>query len=267
MPDAPPLTTTNLSDRLSGFRIDGKVALVTGGASGIGFATASLFAEAGAYVFILDRDAAAAGTAAVKIGDRAAARALDVTDEPAVVRVFAEIDGAAGGIDILVNNAGTAIRRPAVEQTLEEWNEVLTVNMTGAFLAARTAARHMLARRRGGAIVATASIMGLSGGGLYPNISYQATKGAIVNMTRALAVEWAKHAIRVNAVAPTYVRTSFIAPLLAQPELVAAIERMTPLGRLAEPDEVAAAILFLASPAAAMITGHTLPVDGGFLAQ
>jgi NAD(P)-dependent dehydrogenase (short-subunit alcohol dehydrogenase family) len=86
-------------------------------------------------------------------------------------------------------------------------------------------------------------------------------------MTRALAVEWAKHAIRVNAVAPTYVRTSFIAPLLAQPELVAAIERMTPLGRLAEPDEVAAAILFLASPAAAMITGHTLPVDGGFLAQ
>jgi 2-deoxy-D-gluconate 3-dehydrogenase len=109
--------------------------------------------------------------------------------------------------------------------------------------------------------------MGLSGGGLYPNISYQTTKGAIVNMTRALAVEWAPHQIRVNAVAPTYVRTRFIAPLLAQPELVAKIEAMTPLGRLAEPEEVAAAILFLASPAAAMITGHTLPVDGGFLAQ
>jgi NAD(P)-dependent dehydrogenase (short-subunit alcohol dehydrogenase family) len=252
---------------LASFRVDGKVALITGGASGIGFATASLFAQAGARIFVLDRDAAAAEAAAAKIGGNAAARALDVADEASIVRVFAEIDTAAGAIDILVNNAGTAIRRPAVEQTLDEWNRVLAVNMTGVFLAARTAARHMLAHGEGGAIVATASIMGLSGGGLYPNISYQATKGAIVNMTRALAVEWAKHNIRVNAVAPTYVRTPFIAPLLAQPELVAAIERMTPLGRMAEPEEVASAILFLASPAAAMITGHTLPVDGGFLAQ
>lgn len=266
MPDTPTTATTGTA-ALAKFRIDGKVTLITGGASGIGFATASLFTQAGARVFLLDRDAAAAEAAAARIGGDAAARALDVADEAAIVRVFAEIDSLAGGIDILVNNAGTAIRRPAVEQTLDEWNRVLAVNMTGAFLAARTAARHMLAHRHGGAIVATASIMGLSGGGLYPNISYQATKGAIVNMTRALAVEWAKHAIRVNAVAPTYVRTPFIAPLLAQPELVAAIEGMTPLGRMAEPDEVASAILFLASPAAAMITGHTLPVDGGFLAQ
>ena len=109
--------------------------------------------------------------------------------------------------------------------------------------------------------------MGLSGGGLYPNISYQTTKGAVVNMTRALAVEWAPHGIRVNAVAPTYVRTPFIAPILEKPELVERIKAMTPLGRLAEPEEVAASILFLASNAAAMITGHTLPVDGGFLAQ
>jgi NAD(P)-dependent dehydrogenase (short-subunit alcohol dehydrogenase family) len=115
--------------------------------------------------------------------------------------------------------------------------------------------------------VNTASIMGLSGGGLYPNISYQATKGAVVNMTRALAVEWAKQGIRVNAVAPTWVRTGFIGALMDQPDLMAEINRVTPLGRLAEPEEVAAAILFLASPAASMITGHTLPVDGGFLAQ
>jgi NAD(P)-dependent dehydrogenase (short-subunit alcohol dehydrogenase family) len=120
---------------------------------------------------------------------------------------------------------------------------------------------------RGGSIVNTASIMGLSGGGLYPNISYQTTKGALINMTRALAVEWATHGIRVNAVAPTYVRTKFIQSLLDQPELVAKIEAMTPMRRLAEPEEVADAILFLASPAAAMVTGHTLPVDGGFLAQ
>jgi NAD(P)-dependent dehydrogenase (short-subunit alcohol dehydrogenase family) len=143
----------------------------------------------------------------------------------------------------------------------------VAVNMTGVFLCARTAARYMIAAGKGGAIVGTGSIMGMSGGGLYPNVSYQTTKGALVNMTRALAVEWAPHGIRVNAVAPTYVRTRFIAPLLADPELMARIEAMTPLRRLAEPEEVAAAILFLASPAASMITGHTLPVDGGFLAQ
>ncbi|MGH7106637.1 MAG: SDR family NAD(P)-dependent oxidoreductase [Acetobacteraceae bacterium] len=261
------IATARLEGRLSSFRIDGMTALVTGGASGIGFATASLFAEAGARVFILDRDAGSAERAAAKIGGGTFARGLDVTDEGAITSVLAGIDAEANGIDILVNNAGAAIRRPAVEQTIEEWNFVLAVNMTGAFLMARTAARHMLARGRPGAIIATASIMGLSGGGLYPNISYQATKGALVNMTRALAVEWAKDGIRVNAVAPTYVRTPFIAPLLAEPELVAAIERMTPLGRMAEPEEVAAAILFLASPAAGMITGHTLPIDGGFLAQ
>jgi NAD(P)-dependent dehydrogenase (short-subunit alcohol dehydrogenase family) len=170
-------------------------------------------------------------------------------------------------VDILINNAGIAIRRPAVELSLADWERVVSVNMTGVFLCARAAARRMIASGRGGAIVNTASIMGLSGGGLYPNISYQATKGAIVNMTRALAIEWASHRIRVNAVAPTYVRTPLIAPILEQPELVHKIEAMTPLGRLAEPEEVAAAILFLASPAASMITGHTLPVDGGFLAQ
>jgi NAD(P)-dependent dehydrogenase (short-subunit alcohol dehydrogenase family) len=138
--------------------------------------------------------------------------------------------------------------------------------MTGVFLCARAAARIMLAAGSG-AIVNTASIMGLSGGGLYPNISYQATKGAVVNMTRALAVEWARGGVRVNAVAPTWVRTPFIGPLMERPDLLAEIARVTPMGRLAEPEEVAAAILFLASPAASMITGHTLPVDGGFLAQ
>ena len=139
--------------------------------------------------------------------------------------------------------------------------------MTGAFLCARVAVQPMIAAGVGGAIVNVASIMGLSGGGLYPNVSYQATKGAIVNMTRALAVEWAPQGVRVNAVAPTYVRTELIEPILKDAELVARIEAMTPLRRLAEPGDVAAAIAFLVSPAAAMITGHVLAVDGGFLAQ
>ena len=112
-----------------------------------------------------------------------------------------------------------------------------------------------------------ASIMGLSGGGLYPNISYQATKGAVVNLTRALAVEWAPFGVRVNAVAPTWVRTDFIKPLTDNPELLARMNAMTPLGRIAEIDEVVGGIVYLASPAAAMVTGHTLAIDGGFLAQ
>jgi NAD(P)-dependent dehydrogenase (short-subunit alcohol dehydrogenase family) len=120
---------------------------------------------------------------------------------------------------------------------------------------------------RGGAIVNMASIMGLSGGGLYPNISYQASKGAVVNMTRALAVEWAPRGIRVNGIAPTWVRTEFIRPILDDASLIERIHAMTPLGRLAEPSDIAAAAIYLASPAARMVTGHILAVDGGFLAQ
>lgn len=252
------------------FQLDGLSAIVTGGGSGIGKATAELLARAGAHVTVADRDAESAAEVATGItvsGGRAFSVSADITDEPAVEALFRETAQREGRIDILVNNAGLAIRRPAVELAAKDWDSVVAVNMTGVFLCARAAARHMIAAGRGGAIVNTASIMGLSGGGLYPNISYQTTKGAVVNMTRALAVEWAPHGIRVNAVAPTYVRTPFIAPILEKPELVERIKAMTPLGRLAEPEEVAASILFLASRAAAMITGHTLPVDGGFLAQ
>lgn len=252
------------------FRLDGKVAVVTGGAHGIGEATCAALAEAGASLVIVDLEEAAAEALVARItaaSGSAVAIPADVAEEDGVRRLFRRVERRVGPVDILVNNAGTAIRKPAVQLPLEDWEQVVRVNMTGVFLCSRAAARQMIEAGRGGAIVSTSSIMGLSGGGLYPNVSYQTTKGAIVNMTRALAVEWAAHGIRVNAVAPTYVRTRFIAPILADPKLVERIEAMTPLGRLAEPQEVAAAILFLASPAAAMITGHTLPVDGGFLAQ
>ncbi len=240
---------------------DARVA-VTGAASGIGLATARLLAAMGARPILLDRDGAAAAAAAEGL-EGAEGRDLDVTDEAAVATCFAAL----GPLEGLVNCAGIAIRRPAVEHAVADWDRVQAVNVTGSFLCARAAARGMIEAGRPGAIVNTASIMGMSGGGLYPNVSYQTSKGAVVNMTRALAVEWAPHRIRVNAVAPTYVRTPFIKALLEQPDLVARIEAMTPLGRLAEPEEVAQAIVFLVSPAAAMITGHTLPVDGGFLAQ
>jgi NAD(P)-dependent dehydrogenase (short-subunit alcohol dehydrogenase family) len=246
-----------VTDPLADFRLDGDVAVVTGGASGIGRVVAHAFAAVGATVAIFDV-AGAAGANAHKV---------DVADEAQVKAAFAEVVARHGRVDVLFNNAGIAVREPTTELTLENWNKVVEVNMTGVFLCAREAARHMLAAGRGGRIVNTASIMGLSGGGLYPNISYQATKGAVVNMTRALAVEWARHGIRVNAIAPTWVRTPLTRAITENPDLVRRIEQLTPMGRFAEPEEIVGAVLFLASRASAMVTGHVLAVDGGFLAQ
>jgi|SRR6185437_103169 NAD(P)-dependent dehydrogenase (short-subunit alcohol dehydrogenase family) len=253
---------------LARFLLTGQCAVVTGGGSGIGRATALLLAEAGARVAVLDRTSEGATAVAAEIiaaGGVASSHAADVSDEAALEAAFEAVVAAHGRIDILVNNAGIAVRKPATELALEEWNRVISVNMTGMFLAARLAARHMLAGGRPGAIVNTASIMGLSGG-LYPNVAYQTSKGGVVNMTRALALEWAPQ-IRVNAVAPTFVNTKLIAGLMGNPQTVAAIEAATPNGRIAEPEEIASAILFLAGPAAAMITGVILPVDGGYLAR
>jgi NAD(P)-dependent dehydrogenase (short-subunit alcohol dehydrogenase family) len=253
----------------SKWRLDGEVALVTGGAGGIGRAICAALAAAGADVVVADQSLERAEQAVAELAatsPRAKARELDVTDETAVEFVFADVARSLAPVRVLVNCAGIALRAPALEHTLENWNRVLATNVTGAFLCSRAAARRMGAAG-GGAIVNIASIMGLSGGGLYPNISYQTSKGAVVNMTRALALEWASIGIRVNAIAPTYVRTDFIKPIVENDELVKRIEAMTPLRRLAEPEEIADAALYLATPASAMVTGHILAVDGGYLAQ
>src|SRR5574341_1999045 len=191
------------------FDLKGKTALVTGGAKGIGAATVKAFEKAGARVEVVDIE-----------------RGVDVTDEAAVKAAFAKI----GAIDILVNNAGRAVRKPAVEVSKEDWDAVIELNLTAVFLCSRLAHPYMK-KRGGGAIVNLASIMGLSGG-IYPNASYQASKGGVVNLTRALALEWAPDNIRVNAVAPTYVRTELTVPIFSSPELTARVMQHTPLGRI-----------------------------------
>jgi NAD(P)-dependent dehydrogenase (short-subunit alcohol dehydrogenase family) len=200
---------------LNRFRLDGQVAIVTGGGNGIGRATAEILVEAGAAVALIDCDERAVENTKVALlaaGAQVGAYIVDVTDEAAIEASFASVDHQWGRLDILVNNAGISIRHPTMELSLADWNSVVAVNMTAVFLGCRAAARHML-RRGTGSIVNTASIMGLSGGGLYPNVSYQATKGGVVSLIRALAIEWARQGIRVNAVAPTWVKTQFIASL------------------------------------------------------
>jgi NAD(P)-dependent dehydrogenase (short-subunit alcohol dehydrogenase family) len=167
---------------------------------------------------------------------------------------------------MLVNNAGAAARVPSEDMPTETWERVIGINLTGSFRCARAAGRHML-NAGSGAVINIASIMGLVGGALYPNPAYHASKGALVNWTRALALEWARRGVRVNAVAPAFVRTPFTEKLLSDAQMVSAIEAQTPVGRLIEPREIADAVLFLASDAASGITGVTLPVDGGWTAQ
>ena len=231
------------------FGLKGKTALVTGAAKGIGKATADLLEKAGAKVARIDIEASPGCIRA------------DVADEAAVEKAFAQI----GPVDILVNNAGIAVRKHALNIVREEWDRVMAVNVAGLFLCSRVAARGMKTRG-GGAIVNLASIMGFSGG-IYPNPAYQASKGAVVNLTRALALEFAADRIRVNAVAPTWVRTDLTKPIFDSPELMKGVMQHTPLGVLPETDDIAAAILFLAGPAARCITGVTLPVDSGYLAR
>ncbi len=230
------------------FRLEGKVAVVTGGASGIGATTVRFIQKAGGKAISLD-----------------IATGCDVTDGKAVAHAFAGAEKSHGGIDVLVNNAGRAARKPATELAREEWQAVIDLNLTAVFLCSRTVMPYMK-KRGGGSIVNLASIMGFSGG-IFPNASYQASKGAVVNLTRALALEWAPDNIRVNAVAPTFVRTDFTVPIFSNPETLKRVMHHTPLGRLPEPEEIAAAIVYLCSPAARSITGITLPVDSGFLAR
>jgi NAD(P)-dependent dehydrogenase (short-subunit alcohol dehydrogenase family) len=232
--------------------LDGKIAVVTGGAKGIGAATARMLEGAGATVAVFDVE-------------EVDGFSVDVTRESSVKDACARVAAQSGGIDILVNNAGRVARKPAVDLAVEEWQAVLDVNLTATFVCSRVAHPYMK-RRGGGSIVNVASIMGLSGG-LFPNASYQASKGGVINLTRALALEWAADGIRVNAVAPTFVKTEMTTAIFSNPDVLNTVMQHTPLGQLPDVDDVAAAILYLCSEAGRCITGIVLPIDSGYLAR
>ncbi|MCL7466686.1 SDR family oxidoreductase [Phaeovulum sp. NW3] len=250
--------------------LEGQVAVITGGAGAIGAAIALALGQSGARIALWDQNAAALEAVADMLSAQGITVCLhtgDLTQEDEVEAATTAALAAFGRIDMLVTATGLSPREDAITQPLGNWQRSLDVNMTSVFLASRIVVREMLARAIAGRIVHLGSIMGLSGGGLYPNLAYHATKGAIVNMTRAMACEWAPHGIRVNSVAPTWVDTPFIGALKADPEAMRKIASVTPLGRIARPEEVAQGVVFLLSEHSAMITGHTLPIDGGFLAK
>jgi len=251
--------------------LTGKVALVTGTGSGIGQATAVALAAAGARLAItelpdrLDRAEATAATIR-RAGGEAAVLPLDVTDLPSIDRcVAATADAFGGRIDILVNNAGVNVPQWAFDVTEDAWDKVLAVNLKGLFFVAQAVGRRMRDQRpAGGSIVNIASQMGVVG--YVQRAAYCSSKAGAVNLSRVLAFEWAEHAIRVNAVCPTFVETPLTRPMFEDPEFKTDVYRRIPLGRLATPEDVAHAVLFLAADGSAMITGHALLVDGGWTA-
>jgi NAD(P)-dependent dehydrogenase (short-subunit alcohol dehydrogenase family) len=247
---------------------EGKVALVTGASYGIGQACAAGLAQDGFDVVVTDlRAGDLAGTAA-KIaahGRRSQALALDVRSQESVEQAWASALAAFGRVDVLVNNAGVPLKRAALDMTRAEWEAVLAVNITGAFFMSQQMGRHLVSTKRPGCIVSIASTFGMVG--IAERAAYGISKAAVSHMSRMLAVEWAEHGIRVNAVAPGTVETESRAPGLADPARRKVVTSKIPLGRFGTAEEIAAAVRYLASPGAAFVTGHTLVVDGGTTAD
>jgi len=241
-----------------------KAALITGAGAGIGLATARRLARDGIRVAVNDLDPKAAQDVAASLGAGHIAVPGDVADEHDAEQMVAKTLKAFGQLDILVNNAGIGDGAvPALDQTIEQFRRTVSVHADGCFLLSRAAAKAM--GRTGGAIVNLSSIAGQTG---IPNrIAYAAAKGAVSMMTRVLACEWAALGVRVNAVAPGYVRTALVDGLIANGQIDAkGIKARTPMRRLADPDEIADVIAFLVSDQASYVTGAILPVDGGYSA-
>lgn len=249
------------------FRLDGRVALITGAGQGLGQAMAIGLAEAGADIVALDRrESEQTGRAVTALGRRFTSITCDllqasVTD---LQQVVAQSVTELGRLDVLVNNAGIIRRAPAVEFSEADWDDVLHINLKAVFFLSQAAGKVMIAQGRG-KIINVASMLSYQGGIIVP--SYTAAKSGIAGITRALANEWAKYGINVNAIAPGYMATDNTAALRADATRSAAILDRIPIGRWGTPDDLKGVVVFLASPAADYLQGAIVPVDGGWLAR
>lgn len=239
------------------FRLDSRHALVTGGAQGIGFEIARGLAQAGARVTIADLNPDVGQAAAAILEGQF--EVLNVTDAAAVAALARRLPD----VDILVNNAGIVRNTPAEATPDDDWRSVIDVNLNGVYWCCREFGRGMLERGQG-SIVSTASMSGLISNHPQPQAAYNASKAAVIHLTRSLAGEWAPRGVRVNCVAPGYTATPLTKRGLETPEWRETWLKETPMGRLAEPAEIAPAVLYLASDAASFVTGHALVVDGGY---
>lgn len=250
--------------RTPSFRLDGRRALVTGASSGIGLGAAAALAEAGAAVTLVARrgdELEAVATAIRAAGRMAGAKALDITDLAATAAFIAE----AGPFDVLVNSAGMARHAPALQTTPEDYDAAMNLNLRAAYFLAREVARGLIAAKKPGSLIQVSSQMGHIGG---PDRAvYCANKHALEGMTKAMALEWAAHGIRVNTLCPTFIRTPLAEQTLAIPERKAWILTKIKLGRVGEIEDLMGPILFLASDASALMTGTHLIIDGGWTAE
>jgi len=250
----------------NGFGIEGRVAVVTGASSGLGVALAAGLADAGARLVLAARRAERLAEAAERLAQRGAevlAVPCDVADEHAVDALVAATLERFGALDLLVNNAGITNIVPAEDESLESFKQVLDINLVGAFLCAQRCARPMLAAGKG-AIVNVSSVLGLVGAGQIPQVSYTASKGGLVNLTRELAAQWARRGVRVNGLAPAWFASEMTGEMFEDDNALRWINKRTPMGRPADPEELVGPLIFLLSDAASYVTGQTLPVDGGW---
>lgn len=249
------------------FRLDGRAALVTGASKGIGWDLAKALAHAGASVAVAARDKESLERLADEIrsdGGEALAVELDVRDVEQIGTVFGRVREHFGSLDVLVNNAGLGANHPAEAVTESDWDEMMDVNLRGLFFACQAAGRIMLEQGHG-RIINMSSQAGVVG--IREHAVYSASKGGVNLVTKVLALEWSSRGVTVNAVAPTFIYTPGTADRLDQPEYLAGVLDRLPIGRVGSTTDVAAAVLYLASPAGGLVSGHVLVVDGGWTAQ